>query len=108
MDDTPKVGIRNEIVYTVLVNNHHVQGRPVPVTLGTHKTSYELDNGFVGKVGVGYQYKHAKVTLAYRFLSVREHYELWAVARRERGGGYWQESHGRDLSAFELGVWYEF
>ena len=110
--DTDNDTIRDEIVYTTLVRNHHVKGRPVPAgdpgCDPDARTSYELGNGFIGRVGVGYSIKALKVTAAYRFMSVDEHYELWSQTNRDAGKGWWQESRGRDLSAFELGLWWEF
>lgn len=107
LDNEPNEIIMHEVIYTQLVSNHHVGSRTIPVKQD-YRTSYDLEDGYMGRVGVGYQHKHWKITAAYRVLSVREHYELWDEASRAKGGGWWEESHGRDLSAFELGVHYEF
>ena len=112
LDDQTNPGIADEIVYVVLSNNHGIRKPPAndPQFDDASHTSYELSNGFIGRVGVGYQYGHIKVTAAYRFLSVVEHYELWNddVRYGKYRNGHWQESHGSDLSAFELGLWWEF
>ena len=111
LDSTDKDTIRDEIIYTTLVNNHGV--RPIPSGDPERDpkahTSYSLDNGWVGRLGVSYALTEALSTsLAYRVLSVSEHYELWDEDNRAAGKGWWQESHGRDLSAFEFGINYEF
>lgn len=102
--------IMDEIIYTALVNNHAV--RPIPAGDPSHNpdahTSYELGNGYIGRIGVGYKFDAMQVTVGYRFLSVREHYELWSQTNRDKGLGWWQESHGRDLTAFEVGISWTF
>ena len=109
-DEVTNREIAREIIYTALVNNHSV--RPIPSGDPENdpdaKVMYELGDGYVGRVGVGYSYKHINVTAAYRFFGVREHYELWSQVNRDKGLGWWQESHGRDLSAFEIGLSWTF
>ena len=117
MDTQPKTLIQQEVVYTQLVRNHHVVGRPLPVDtpepydMSGYSTSYELSNTYVARIGVSYEIlKHLDVVLAYRWMTPDEHYELWDEERRygKYKNGWWQESVGRDLSAVEFGLMYKF
>jgi hypothetical protein len=105
-------GIRQEIVYTQLLLNHNVANRPIPVTVDrpygtdTYETSYEIDDGYMARVGVGYQInKYVKVTAAYRMFYAEESYDLYDAERRAAGKGYWTERDDRNLDAFEIGLY---
>jgi len=126
MDYSVKQGIVDEIVYTQLVNHHNTgDERPVPAADPTRpygyggqdtkyhpddaRTSYEIDDEFIGRIGIGYQvFKHVKLTASYRYLTPKETIKLWDVKQVERGGGWWQESNERDLSAWEIGIYATF
>lgn len=109
-NESVTAAIADEVIYAVLVNNHGVRTIPSgdPSYDPDSHVSYELDDGVVGRVGVGYQLGHLQITAAYRTYSVREHYKLWSDEVLAKTGGWWQESHGRDLSAFEVGVSWTF
>jgi len=122
LDLAVKQNIVDEIVYTDLVNNHNAtDSRPIPAADPTRphgfggqdlryhpddaRTSYDIDNGFLGRVGVGFQvHEHIKLTASYRYLTPKEHLELWDIHRRANDGGYWVENREKDLSAFEMGI----
>ena len=112
-DDADRDAIRDEIVYTELVANHAVGGRRIPFgdperDPDSH-TSYELGDGVVGRVGVGYMLgDHVTITASYRFLAVKEKIMAWSDTVVETTGGWWQETNDRQLSAFELGIYYRF
>ena len=107
---------QQEVIYTELVSRHNVFNRPVPLDLrgpydqDSYETIWEIHEGFLGKLGVGYHFgSHVNVTLAYRPFFVREHIEIWDEERRNAGKpGWWQESRNRNLSSIELGLSYEF
>ena len=108
--------IQQEIIYTELLMRHRVDGRPAPVILtnnydqDSYDTVWELDNGLLGEVGVGYApNEHWRFTLSYRPFYVKEHIELEDPDWREAtGGGYWQETRSRDLSSISLRIGWEF
>lgn len=109
IDEGARETIQQEIVYTDLLRNHRVDFRPAPVRVDrdyqqdSYETLWELDDGFLGKVGVGYQWGDVGLSVGYRAFYVDEHVELWDEETRARpNGGYWQESRSRDLSAWEF------
>jgi hypothetical protein len=107
-EDKPTV--RDEIVYTTLVGNHGVRtipSRDPQYNEGAH-TAYELDSGVLGRFGVGYTHKDVTVSMAYRFLRIEEYIRLWDDDVIATTGGWWEEHNSRDLSAFEIGLSYEF
>jgi hypothetical protein len=115
IDEGANHTIQQEIVYTTLVHNHESEWRPVPVNVtrpydqSTYETSWELEDGIMGRLGVGYELgKDFKVTLAYRPFFVKEFIQMWDVERRAAGRGWWQEGRNRDLSSFEVGISYTF
>jgi len=70
--ETEKIGIQQEVIYTYLVGRHNVHNRPVPLDLDrpydqtSYQTSYEVEDAFMGRIGIGYQVlDHLKVTAAY-------------------------------------------
>lgn len=101
--------VQQEIIYTQLVRNHNVKGRPVPVDFSEgYQTSYEADDAVFWRVGLGYQlYDSVSLTASYRVLYVDQAYTLksndWA-----EGQGYWREDETYNLSAFEVGINYTF
>lgn len=101
--------VQQEIIYTQLVRNHNVKGRPVPVDLSEgYQTSYEADDAIFWRVGIGYQlYDSVSLTASYRALYSNQEYTLksndWAD-----GQSYWREDETYDLSAFEAGIEYTF
>jgi len=126
-DATDNETIRNEVVYTQLVNNHNASdARPAPAADPTRpygyggqdlryhpddaRTSYVIKDSFIGRIGVSYQLtKHVKLMAAYRFLKPQEKIEWWDEIRRYEGdGGYWEETNTRDMDAFELGIFATF
>lgn len=115
IDEGANKTIQQEVVYTDLLMNHRVDGRPAPVLLendydqDSYDTVWELDDGFLGAVGVGYQYGPVSLSVAYRPFYAREHIELRDEDWRElTGGGWWQESRSRDLSSWQLSVGWTF
>jgi len=110
MDDSIRPNIRDEVVYTKLVKTHAVEGRVIPADPPEFDndsfTSYELEDAFIGRVGLRYQiYNHIAMSVGYRMLTAKEHYELWDQSQRfgPYKLGWWQETTGRDLSAWEVG-----
>ena len=115
VNEHPNSTIQQEIVYTELVLRHNVEFRPIPVypqgnyDQDSYETVWELDDGLLGEVGVGYQHSdNLSFTASYRPFYVREHIELYDAEQRANGGGWWQESRSRDLSSFQLRVQWEF
>ena len=109
VDEGAKDIIVHEVVYTELVHNHNVFGRPVPVDPRDYESVWELDDGFLGSVGAGYEWANDwSATVSWRPFFVREHIEIYDVERKEKGKGYWQESRSRNLSSFQLQVRYTF
>ena len=101
--------IQHEIVYTELVGHHNVFGRPVPVDPRDYETAWEVKDGILGSVGIGYQWgDHWSTTWAWRPFFAKEHIEMYDVERKANGKGYWQESRSRDLSSFQLDLRYTF
>lgn len=100
--------VQQEIIYTQLVKNHNVSGRPVPVDPESYQTSYKADDGIFWRLGVGYQlWDSVSLTASYRALLVDQEYSLKASDWSE-GQGYWREDETYSLSAFEVGVNYTF
>ncbi len=115
LDNSPVDKIQQEIVYTELVGRHNVEFRPIPVypqgpyDQESYETVYEVDDGILGAIGVGYQpTEHLSFTIAYRPFYVREHMEIYDEERRARGGGWWQESRSLDLSSWQLSTRWTF
>ncbi len=108
------LAIQNEMVYTQLLNNHENDGRPAPANDPAKPnsgalTSYEVGDGYVGRIGVRYEViKHVHLTAAYRVLGVKEHMEWWDVNRRARGGGWWQESNRLNLNSAQFGIVFSY
>ena len=104
-----KAGVQHEVVYTELVGHHNVFPRVPPVNPHDYETSWDLDDGVLGAVGIGYQWSdHWSTSWAWRPFFVKEEIVMWDVERRARGGGYWVESRSRDLSSFQLDLKYTF
>ena len=110
-----RLRIQQEVVYTELVGNHNVYKRPVPVTLtgpydqDSYETSWELDDGILGAIGVGYQFNpHLSLTGAYRPFYVAEYIHMANPGAKEAGKGYWEEHRSRDLSTFQFHIVYIF
>jgi opacity protein-like surface antigen len=106
--------VQQEIIFTELVRNHNVESRPIPVTVpsdydqDSYETTYEIDGGFMGRVGIAYALTESiKLSGAYKYFTADEHIELYDEGQKPNGG-WWQESYGRDLSSFEIGISYEF
>lgn len=115
VDEDPKMTIQQEVVHTALVQRHATSNTPPPVNytqpycLDCYETSYELDGGLLGEVGIGYRATdQLSLTGSYRAFYVDEHMELWDEENRANGGGWWQETRSRDLSSVVLRVVWEF
>lgn len=114
VDEGNNKKIQQEVVYTDLLLNHRVDFRPPPVypqndyDQDSYETLWELDDGLLGEVGVGYQKGDWSASVGYRPFYVREHVELWDEEQRAAGGGWWQESRSRDLSSWRFSVSYTF
>ena len=115
VDEDPNMLIQQEVVHTALVQRHATPNTPPPVRytqpycLDCYRTSYELDGGLFGELGVGYQHtENVSLTASYRAFYVDEHMELWDEENRANGGGWWQETRSRDLSSFQLRFVYQF
>jgi len=115
IEQEPRLGIQQETVYTELVGRHNVYNRPVPVDLGgpydqtSYESSWELDDGILGAIGVGYQINpHLSVTGAYRPFYVAEYISIANPGAKEAGLGYWEEHRSRDLSSFQFHVLFTF
>ena len=113
--ETVKIGVQQEVVYTYLVGRHNVYNRPVPLDLigpydqRSYETSHEVDDAFMGRIGIGYQvFDHLKVTGAYKYHTPNTKYQIWDQARRDAGGGWWQESGQTNLNSFEFAILYSF
>jgi hypothetical protein len=106
--------VRDEVVYTTLVHNHASEFRPIPVNptgpydQDSYETSYDISNGMLGRIGIGYKYKDFTLSMSYKVQYVDERIELWDEGQRAKGLGYWRETNTRNLSAFEIGLQYEF
>lgn len=110
--------IRQEVVYTQLVNNHLNPNRPIPIlAYPRYDTTYEVDNGLYGRIGLEYRWKSLSITAAYRPLKLDQEYTMRAweqdlPALREKYGdyanGYWREDTELDLSGFEIGIGWKF
>ena len=116
VDEGARETIQQEIIYTDLLRNHRVDGRPAPVYLtndydqDSYDTVWELHGGLLGEVGVGYMVSdNLSLTASYRPFYVKEHIELrdpdWMA---ENGMGYWQETRSRDFSSISFRVGWEF
>ena len=109
LEQGARASIQHEIVYTELVNHHHVPPRNIPVDPKDYETMWEVDDGWLGAVGVGYQWNdHWSSTWAWRPFFAKEHIELYDRERKANDRGYWQESRSRDLSSFQLDIRYTF
>ena len=101
--------IQQEVVYTELVDRHNVHNRPVPLNLtgpydqDSYETEWELKGGLMAALGVGYRFNDwSAVELAYRPFIVDEHIEVYDEQIVANGGGWWQETRSKDLSAFQV------
>lgn len=107
-DTSVNADIQQEIVYTQLVGNHHVHGRPLPVHAKGKKgyeSSYEAEDGPVWRVGVAYDIiPHVRLSLSYKGMKVDTEYAIWDHDQRKNGFGYWREDSTHDFSAFEAGL----
>jgi opacity protein-like surface antigen len=100
----------NEVAYTYLVGRHAVGDRVIPVPCaygsGCYEDTYEVDNGFVARIGAQWQVTdNVAVRGAYKWA----YFDQEITMRRpdwQEGTGYWREDTTLDLSSFELGVWY--
>jgi hypothetical protein len=109
IDEGAKDIIVHEVVYTELVRNHNVYRRPVPVDPKDYESVWEVDDGFLGSVGAGYEWANDwSATVSWRPFVATEHIEIYDVERKENGKGYWQETRGRDLSSFQMTIRYTF
>lgn len=115
--------IRQEIIYTELVNRHARVNRPVPIgelpdrlltpmgpySQDTYTTVWETKGAVIGAVGLGYSLnKHLDFIINYRPLFVKEHMELRDNDPKVAEGGWWQESRKRDYSTIQVGVKWNF
>ena len=115
VDNAANMVIQQEIVYTELVGRHERPFRPIPVfpqgpyDQDSYETVYEVDDGILGAIGVGYQPTESlSFTMAYRPFYVREHMEIYDEETRASGGGWWQESRSLDLSSWQLSARWTF
>ena len=100
--------VQREIIYTQLLLNHDVAGRPVPTGPRGYQTTYEADDAIFWRLGLRYDlYEHVSLTAAYRALYTDTQYSLRS-GDWEDGDGYWREDETYNLSSFEVGVEYRF
>jgi opacity protein-like surface antigen len=115
IEGNPSEFEQQEVVYTFLVGRHNVHNRPVPVKLkhpydqDSYSTVYDLEGGFMGRLGVSYPLTNSiDLSLSYKFFTAAEHMAMWDNRREQGTGGWWEETNGRDLSTWGLGISYEF
>jgi len=97
-----KPAVQNEVVNRVLMNDH---GERPPF----RDTSYRLNQGYGGRVGIGYDLSdHFRVSFAYRFLNIDEDIDAWngphGFVDDVPFGDWWQERGTLDLSSAEFGI----
>lgn len=107
--------IRDEVVYAQLVRHHASETREIPAgdpeDDPNAQTAYTLGGGFMGRVGMSYQFTtHLSVTTSYRYFMAEEYIRLWddEVVNDPTLGGWWEEKNKVDLSAFEVLMTYHF
>jgi hypothetical protein len=107
-----------EVAYSYLIGRHASVGtnhlgeptdRKVPVAGGPYDdydVNYELDNGWISRIGVGYNLHHnLMVTASYKWMVLDEYISLKdPVIEKGGAGGWWEESNTRDFNAFEIGL----
>jgi outer membrane receptor protein involved in Fe transport len=103
--------IQQEVVYTQVVRNHNVHGRPVPVDITgpydqeSYTTEYTIDSDVMGRVGVSYEFAESwSVSAAYRYFQPETYYNIIDTDWQERTGseGYWEENTKTDMNAVEV------
>jgi hypothetical protein len=100
--------VREEIVYTNLVQRHNVYGRPVPVDPRAYHTTWEVDDSVFLRVGLQYQlFDSVAIGVSYRWLEADTEMTL-KRANWEEGQGYWREDTSVDLGAAEFSVVYTY
>jgi hypothetical protein len=117
VDHTSNPEIVDEVAYSYLVKQHAAVGqnargqwtsRRVPVSGGPYDdydTEYSLDDGFLGRIGVGYNlHNNIMVTASYKVLVVDEYIALKDQEVIQNTGGWWEEHNTRDFNAFEIGL----
>jgi hypothetical protein len=119
VDVSVKQFVQDEIIPTKLEARHTTPSTPPPADRPLREgnfqglpandsyTSYEIDGGFLGRVGVEWQVlKHVRVSASYRYMTGEEHYEWWDDSKRfgEHFQGWWQDTNAVDLSAWEAGI----
>jgi opacity protein-like surface antigen len=107
--------IQQEAVYTYLVRRHNVPSRPIPVNplypydQESYETTWELDYGFMGRVGLGINATESwRVELSYKYFNPKGLLEIYDQELRDAGGGWWQEYASVNMNAVEFGIRYEF
>jgi hypothetical protein len=107
----------DEVAYSYLVKQHAAVGqnangdwtsRRIPVSgnaYGEYDTEYSLDDGFLGRIGVGYNlHNNIMVTASYKVLVIDEYIALKDQEVIQDTGGWWEEHNTRDFNAFEIGL----
>lgn len=114
-DQNNSVEAQQEVVYTYLVDRHNVATRPIPVNVpgdyvtDTYSTVYDLEPGFVAKIGAEFQVTdNFSVNAAYRFERMEARFELYDGNNRTNGLGWWQERQTLDAGAFEVQFLFNF
>ena len=108
---------RYETPYTVLVGNHAVGNRSIPVddsqpyqSAPNEPQSFTSvleygENPIVFRFGASFQViEHVKIIGSYRYGKVEEYLAIYDEERRANGTGYWEETRQVDLGAVELGI----
>jgi hypothetical protein len=105
-DQTPK-----EAIYTELVMEHAYDGRTIPVKKGRYNIHYDIDDGFVGRVGASVDLgSHWKVVAAWKYMNLDRSFGMWDEDGEPTAEChcYWVQSDNADYSAFEVGINYSF
>lgn len=111
--------VQEEIPYTLLVGNHHVEDRPIPVTTDNCQrvdyhncftSTIEYDETMpVFRVGVSFApIKHTLVYVAYKYQRTEQYIAIWDEDRHANNTGWWEERNQQDMSAVELGFMLTF
>jgi len=113
--------VQNEALSRVLVNHHGNQNRTIlalpPRNFQFPHTTYRLDNGYGGRLGLSYDKGRFQGTIAYRFFAMGERMNAWINSDGsdtepffgsplvDQPTGLWWQEHGTfSMSAIEVGI----
>jgi opacity protein-like surface antigen len=108
VDYSPDQNAIDNTAYDYLVANHAAGTRLIPTKCPEpecYVSTNDYDNGWMGRVGAGYDIMdHVRLTAAYRWMEAEHYIAIWDEERYANDKGYWHEPKTQDFGAFELGV----